>query len=624
MIRRFGSAGLCLAVAALAGCSESGLAPDGVTSSVEIRVYVDTDASGTFTAGDRPVQGAIVALSENDGSSSFQATTDAEGVARLDAIPTGSYTASVSDTGDLPTGAVLSSVANVTIRTGPSGSAVSSEFRYAFPPGTISGRVYRDENDSGAYESGKDTPAPAFDVRLYAGADTTGTAIDSTRTSDTGLFTFDLLAAGAYTVLIRAPYTVAITGGASRSVTVAGDQPQVLDFEFTGATVDVSIADASSRAPGTWVLFDGFVTGETNTFGTRIYVQGETGGIQVFLGSGNSDSYYIGDALTVSGRLSTFRGQLQVASPIIRWHGWGVRFAPRPVTFEEVNARTYEGQLARATGTVSSVGGGAARTEYNVTLKNLTGDSIVVRVIGSQIGIPQAYWVVGEEYSVAGILSSFDGLAELFPRRNVDVLSTRPLTVATVRRYPDGTRVATRGVVNAGTATFGNAFYVQDATGGIKVVFDSATTTPLVPGDSVVVVGELKTLGVCWHCSPFSGEQVLTAPTLTIVKQVTAPTARVVTGTEASSPTTLGQLVTVKGLTIRSVGSGSDYKVAVTAPDNANFTVYVPGAGAGIPPNTFTVGSKLDITGVMGALLTSNYDKAALQPRSLKDIVPVP
>ena len=50
MIRRFRSVGLCLAVAALAGCSDSGLGPDGTPSPVAIRVYVDTDASGTFTA----------------------------------------------------------------------------------------------------------------------------------------------------------------------------------------------------------------------------------------------------------------------------------------------------------------------------------------------------------------------------------------------------------------------------------------------------------------------------------------------------------------------------------------------------------------------------------------------
>jgi hypothetical protein len=242
-------------------------------------VYVDLDASGTFTASDRPVQGAIVALSENGGSSSFQATTGADGLATLDAIPTGSYTASITETGDLPAGAVLSSVGSVTVRTGPSGSEVSSEFRYSFLPGSISGRVYRDDDGSGAFESGKDTPAPAFELRLYPGTDTTGAAIDSTRTDDAGLFTFSLLQPGAYTVLVRTSGGVAITGGASRSVTVAGDQAQALDLKFTGALL-VSIADASSRTSGSSVVIRGVVTGGTTAFGTSIYVQDPTGGIQ--------------------------------------------------------------------------------------------------------------------------------------------------------------------------------------------------------------------------------------------------------------------------------------------------------------------------------------------------------
>jgi DNA/RNA endonuclease YhcR with UshA esterase domain len=612
MIRRFRSVGLCLAVAALAGCSDSGLGPDGTPSPVAIRVYVDTDASGTFTASDRPVQGATVALSENGGSSSFQATTGADGVATLDAVPTGSYTASITDTGDLPAGAVLSSVRSVTVRTGPSGSEVSGEFRYSFLPGTISGRVYRDDDASGAFESGKDTPAPAFEIRLYAGADTTGAAVDSTRTDDAGLFTFDLLQPGSYTVLVRTPSSgVAITGGAIRSVTVAGDQAQTLDLKFTGALL-VSIADASSRTTGSSVVVRGVVTGGTTAFGTSIYLQDPTGGIQVFLGSGNSTSYSVGDSLQVSGTLSAFRGQLQIASPSISVLGTGKVPSPRTVTFAEVNARTYEGQLARATGKVSSVSGGPTSTAYNVTLKDPAGDSIIVRVGSAGVGIPQTDWVVGTSYTVTGLLGSFNGLAELFPRSKDDVAG--PITIAKVKASADGTSVTTIGVVTAGTTSLGNAFYFQDSTDGVQVFFGSGAVTAVAPGDSVLVVGVLTT---------FRGEKEITAPTVTILKQVTPPAARVVTGAQIAAGTFEGQLVKVPGVTVTSVGSGSAYNVNVTAADGTVFTVRVPGAGAAIPASTFTVGSKYDITGVLGEFTTTTFTPQ-LKPRSLADITALP
>jgi DNA/RNA endonuclease YhcR with UshA esterase domain len=574
-------------------------------------VYVDLDASGTFTASDRPVQGAIVALSENGGSSSFQATTSADGVATLDAIPTGSYTASITETGDLPAGAVLSSVGSVTIRTGPSGSGVSSEFRYSFLPGSISGRVYRDDDGSGAFESGKDTPAPAFELRLYSGTDTTGAAVDSTRTDDAGLFTFSLLQPGAYTVLVRTSGGVVITGGASRSVTVAGDQTQALDLTFTGALL-VSIADASSRASGSSVVIRGVVTGGTTAFGTSIYVQDPTGGIQVFLGSGNSTSYSVGDSLQVSGTLSAFRGQLQIASPTVTTLGTGTAPAPRTVTFVEVNARTYEGQLARATGKVSSVSGGPTSTAYNVTLKDAAGDSVIVRVGSAGVGIPQTGWVVGTSYTVTGLLGSFNGLAELFPRSTEDVAG--PITIAKVKASADGTSVTTIGVVTAGTASLGNAFYFQDATDGVQVFFGSGTVTTVAPGDSVLVVGVLTT---------FRGEKEITAPTVTILKQVTPPAARVVTGAQIAAGTFGGQLVKVPGVTVTSVGSGSAYNVTVTAADGTVFTVRVPGAGAGIPASTFTVGSKYDITGVLGEFTTTTFTPQ-LKPRSLADITALP
>src|SRR5512145_660085 len=159
---------LCVAlvavIAALPACKSESTAPAGTPSTVAITVYVDADGSGALSAADDPVAGEIVRLRAAGGSDSVAATTGADGVATFAAVPPGSYLAVFA--GTAPANAVLATAALPSVTAPFDGADVTAEFRFVYEPGAIAGQIYRDDNASGSYDPGIDTPGSGMTVSL--------------------------------------------------------------------------------------------------------------------------------------------------------------------------------------------------------------------------------------------------------------------------------------------------------------------------------------------------------------------------------------------------------------------------------------------------------------------------
>lgn len=597
-----------LLAGALAACDD-GTSPEGTASAVAVRVYVDADGSASFTAADVPISGATVTLSPNTGGEMLQATTDAEGMARFSGVEPGSYTVEIAE--GAAAGTVFSSGSTLVVRAPFEGAELEREFRLEYLPSRVAGVVYRDDDGTGA-PSPADRPGAGFVVNLYAGGSVTGTP-RTTTTDAEGRYAFELLPPGSYTVEVVPPVaTVSFPGGAARTVTLTANEVESLDLPFVGVLL-VTIADALAESLGTSVVVEGVVTAAQGTFGSRsIYMQDPTGGVQVF-GVDSGAGLELGDSLRVSGTLSAFNGQLQIGSPTVDVLGTGTVPAPVTLTGAQVNARTHEGQLARVENvTVTAVGGSATSTAYNVTVTDPAGISFVVRVSGSGVGIPQTYWEIGSKYDVVGLLGSFRGTAQLLPRAPSDVTAAGAATpIQEAKSLAAGTEVTIAGVVTAGTNQLFNAFYVQDATSGIMVFVGSNPATPVQPGDSVTVTGEV---------GAFNGEaQISGDPTVTVLKQAPVPAPVTLTGAEVNARSHEGELARVNDVTVTSVGgsaSSTSYNVTVRDGAGESFTVRVSGSSVGIPQTYWQVGSTYDVIGVLGSFRGT----AQLKPRSQADV----
>lgn len=605
MIRRNHLAVLACLAAGLAACDD-GVGPTGAPSDVAVRVYVDNDASASFTTGDLGVSGVRIVLTENTTRDTYEATTTSEGVASFADVDPGSYTASVATPDALPAGAEFAARSTMTIRTPFQGAQIAEEIRLVFQPAGIEGVVFRDDDASGTVNAG-DTPGAGFEVRLYRGTAATGTPIDTATTSAGGAFAFDLLAPGDYTIEVVPPTpAVEIVGGTSYTVSLAAGEDRTVALQFTGTLLS-SIAEAIAQPTGTTVVFEGVVTVPQGAFRTdNAYVQDPSGGVQVF-GIPAELGLAAGDSVRVVGVRGEFNGQPQINNPVVTEIGTGTVPAPRVVTGAQVNARTFEGQLVTVPGaTVTAVSGSATSTAYNVTLSDAAGTSFVLRVSGSGVGIPQTFFTVGQKLNVTGVLGSFRGTAQLLPRSAADVSAVAaPTPIATVRAQEAGSAALATGVV---TARFGSSIYFQDATGGIMVFLGSGNTTVYAPGDSITVEG---TVGA------FNGEVQLTSPTVTRLKTDAAiPAPRLITGAELVAKTYEGQLARVENVTVTAAPtSGTSGNVTATAADGTTIVIRID-SNSGIPVTTFTVGSRYNVTGVLGQFRGT----AQLKPRSTADV----
>jgi DNA/RNA endonuclease YhcR with UshA esterase domain len=605
-----------LLLAALLGACQEAAAPAGDRGAVTVQAYIDRDASGTLTAGDSVLADFGISLLL-DGAAVATQSTGADGRTTFADLEPARYTVQAEDAA--PTGAVLTTNPTPSAVVQFRGGADTVDYRFAFFPGSVAGRIYRDDDANGTYDAGTDTPGAGLYVLLRESG---GTVVDSVTTDADGAYLFTLVAPGDYTLEFEHPAGIDFgTAGDTRDITVAPQGTVTTDAVFTGSLV-ITIASARARTIGAGVTVVGKLIVPPNVFtsgtggvNSEIWVQDPTGGIAIF-SVPSSSTLALGDSVEVTGTLGAFSGQKQIGnSPSVTLLGAGTPIAPAALTIDEANALgVNEGTLVSvANVTIASVPGGTGGS-FTVIGTNAANDTLQIRVGGFNTGLTRASFVVGSAYTITGVLTQFNGTAQIKPRFASDIVG--PVPISTARAAAAGTLATVVGnvtvppnIFTSGSGGVNSEIWVQDATGGIAV-FSVPSTSTIALGDKVEVTG---TVGA------FANQEQLTSPTVTVLAAGTAPAPVVITGTEFNAFAHEGELVQLP-ITITSVpgGTGAAFTVTGDAADGQSVQIRVASANTGLTRSSFTVGATQTVTGILTQFNTS----AQIKPRFATDVTP--
>ena len=494
-------AALAAAMLAVAACDDAA-APAGRAGSVIVNAYIDLDASGTLTEGDQPIADFELQL-ERDGEVVATATTGADGRATFEDVAPGGYRIVTSEAP--PAGAVLTTSPSPSAVVSFQGSEPTVDFRFVYLPGTVSGRVYRNDGGTPAYESGTDTPGAGVTVYLReSDGGVPGDTITWTTANADGGYVFRGLAPGSYFIEFEQLGAMNYgTAGRIFPVTVVGGAEAQQSALFTGS-IFMTIAEARAAENNTTVAVIGTITVPANTFtsgtggvNSELWIQDATGGIAVFSVPSNSTEYTLGRVIEVVGTKTTFNGKEQITSPTIRVRSNGTAPAPLVVTGTQANSRADEGELVKIENVqVTAVATGTS-TAYDVTTVAPDGQTVRIRV-ATGTGITRASFTVGNRYDVTGVLSEFNGTAQIQPRGTGDIVergvAPPPVARLIINEFMPDPRIVADDqgeyieIHNWGTAPAdlqGYSFKDHSATAQFHVI----ATSLVVPAGGYVVLG---------------------------------------------------------------------------------------------------------------------------------------
>lgn len=617
------SARVLFLAAALGGlaCSQETAGP-GTSSTLAVRVYVDADGSADFTPGDTPIADVVVTLASTASSGpSTTATTNAEGLAQFAAVAPGAYVATIA--GTPPAGSVLATATAVSVTAPFEGGTLAAEFRFTNLPGAIQGVVFRDDNSNGIYDPGTDTPAAGVSVFLFEGTAVSADTLDGAQSGFDGSYSLTTLRPGTFTISVSSPYpTLDIVGDTIQTLTVEPDVTTSFDVEYTGQAI-ISIAQAKAL-PGQVVTVEAVVSvaqGTYRTQGDNMYIQDFSSGIQVF-GVDPGLALALGDSVRVTGVMGSFGNEQQIVRidastpPIVDSLGTGTPITPRTVTAAEINAQTFEGELATIANALLPVAPTDSFGAYNLTF-DVGGTTFNARIeTGVAATVPWNSWTAGNTYTLTGALGSFFGTAQLKPRDVSDVAS--PITIADAKTMP-GSVVTIEGVVTVEPGTFrtqGDNLYMQDATSGIQV-FNVPSGLGIVLGDSIQVTGVMSDFGGEQQVVRFSASS---PPVIVVLGTGTLPAPRVVTAAEIVARTFEGELVTISNALLPAVPTDSvgAYNMTFDVGGTAFNARIETGVAPSVPWNSWTAGNTYTLTGVLGSF----FGSAQIKPRGAGDVTP--
>lgn len=601
---------------ALAACSEETLSIDsGQASTLTVRAYVDVDGSGAFDAGDIAIAGAAVTASGDAGS--LQATTDGGGIATFSSLPPGSYALALA--GDVPAGAVLATASHPVIAAPYRSTDLTSEFRYAWLAGVVSGRLFRDDNGSGTYEPDEDLAAAGISVTLSA-AGAPGVVLRETVTDADGAFRFDALRPGSYTVDVELLPTMMIEGGSSFVVTAApgGDTP--VTAIFTG-TLRIDISDARAAPDGQVVSVEGVVTWHPSFDARQIFLQDATAGIAVF--AAGSPAAAIGDRVQITGERSAFDGEVQIGD-VASFVNLGPEGEPdpRPVTAAEIDAGMFQGELVTIDGTVEQVDVLSFDNQMPL-LRDASGGAFAVRV-DSRTGTMPDDWTVGDTYAITGVLGTDESesgtsIEDDHPHRvetrgPADIVAGGSIVSIADARGMDGATVVVQGVVTWQNEWDDRVFFFQDATGGLSAFYSAAPG--LERGDIVQIRGSI---------SAFRGEIQISPSDLDVLGHVAVPSPIGVTGAQIASGASQGMLVTVTGTiqAIDVIDSFGNQVVTLRDAAGADLPIYVDSRNGVTASSWPAVGTLVRVSGVLGNDDRTGNTGPRIELRDLGDIAMV-
>jgi uncharacterized repeat protein (TIGR01451 family) len=164
------------------------------------RVFFDTDNNGALSAGDLPLPGAVVQLTgelNNDDALDVLTATHSAGGYAFTSILSGVYTLTV-DAALLPAGLLTSTPKSVVIALG---DAPMLDVNFGFRgTGRISGIVWEDANGDGVADA--DEPRLDAALTLQGDLNSDGAADVLRAQAITGVYAFDHLVAGVYTITV--------------------------------------------------------------------------------------------------------------------------------------------------------------------------------------------------------------------------------------------------------------------------------------------------------------------------------------------------------------------------------------------------------------------------------------
>jgi len=275
----------------------------GYNGSVGDTVWLDSDRNGAQNGTEAGISGATVTLLDGSGSVIATTSTDASGKYLLSLLAPGSYSVAVSgvDAGLLPTydldGAGSASKASFTLGTGEAKRDV--DFGYAPPVSSVGDRVWNDANRNGVQDSGE-AGISGVTVKLL---DSAGAAVATKTTDASGLYLFDQIEAGSYTVVVTPPATLTQTFDldgvgtahqASFSLS-AGDAKRDVDFGY-GSPPAATLSSVGDRV---WLDANGNGcqdSGEAGIAGVTVTLRNSAGAV-LATDTTDANGYYLFDNL---------------------------------------------------------------------------------------------------------------------------------------------------------------------------------------------------------------------------------------------------------------------------------------------------------------------------------------
>jgi len=196
-------------------------------------IYRDADRSETLEDGEKLYQGVTVDLLDNAGNVVATTTTDAHGAYAFTNPEEGTYKVRVRKEGPIadldqtedPDATKDNTSGDITLELN---DPIKENVNFGYiSDNSISGTVYRDDNRSGALNSGE-SGYPEQTVQLL---DKDGTVIATTKTDANGMYSFDKLPDGTYSVKV-------VKDGALADTEQTGDPDSTLDNASEPITLD--------------------------------------------------------------------------------------------------------------------------------------------------------------------------------------------------------------------------------------------------------------------------------------------------------------------------------------------------------------------------------------------------
>ena len=196
-------------------------------------IYRDADRSESLEDGEKLYQGVTVDLLDNAGNVVATTTTDASGAYAFTNLEEGTYKVRVRKEGPIadldqtedPDATKDNTSGDITLELN---DPIKENVNFGYiSDNSISGTVYRDDNRSGALNSGE-SGYPEQTVQLL---DKDGTVIATTKTDANGMYSFDKLPDGTYSVKV-------VKDGALADNEQTGDPDSTLDNASEPITLD--------------------------------------------------------------------------------------------------------------------------------------------------------------------------------------------------------------------------------------------------------------------------------------------------------------------------------------------------------------------------------------------------